>query len=493
MRSEPIKVASLVAGKDADLLKGKSLPILYLFSGAFAVLAVYSLPFVLSRLRQDPFPYVAVSDEKIYLARVADAYRGGTLRNPYLAEYQHAEQFMPELGERLLASVAHAAGVAPLRVVAVSRVLFPICIYLILWSLARALEIEPRLAMLAAMLPPLAPTISWLGAPVMDALFERYFRAISPGLYVLLLALALRTMLWAWQETSWRAAVLAGVSLGVLFYTPPYYWSFTFLATVWLAIIARGRQRTAMLIPIAMALLLACPSLAGTLHRARAADVQAVLVRQELLTPGRTPDAGAPRIFLVGVLMILAVWLGRRALGATARFLLPFLCVGTFLTVQNVVTNRHLQSNHWVECLIPVWALAAVALLQLRGRAVSPTWQCSLAVILFAGAMAVQTGAFLAWERWQKESPEFWALDARMPRTLLWLNRNTPANSVVLANPDIMDSLVLFTHNKVYWAAYADQHAIPDREVQARTKSLDWRPGHLPFRVDFFLGTGPEC
>jgi hypothetical protein len=60
-----------------------------------------------------------------------------------------------------------------------------------------------------------------------------------------------------------------------------------------------------------------------------------------------------------------------------------------------------------------------------------------------------------------------------------------------------MDSLPLFTHNKVYWADYASQHVMPEWEVQARTQSLEsWHPdgiAQLPFHADFYLGTGSAC
>jgi hypothetical protein len=173
------------------------------------------------------------------------------------------------------------------------------------------------------------------------------------------------------------------------------------------------------------------------------------------------------------------------------------MCVGTLLMVQNVLTNRHLQGYHWIECLIPVWSLAAVAFLQTSTESFRPVYFMALLAVLLAGAIFTQAMAYVQWEESRKENAEFWVLDARMPRTLTWLNEQTPANSVVIAGPDIMDSLPLFTHNKVYWADYASQHVMPEWEVEARTQSLEsWRPDgavHLPFRADFYLGTGPAC
>jgi len=470
----------------------------WLTLGATVVLLVYMLPFLINRFRQGPFLIVAVEDEEIYLGRVMDAYRGGSLGNPYLAEHQDAPRFMPELAERLLALTAHLTGLDPLLVVAASRVVFPALIYALLWTLARGLGMEPRLAMLAAMLSPLAPTISWLASADSGKGFFRYFRTISPAFYVVLLLLVMRLVQIAWRKAFWWIGLLAGAGLGLLFYaTPVYYWSSAIGGVICLALFTMGRVRVTMLTSILVALIIGFPFFANVLRQEQMPDVQATLARLDLLIPGRSPDIYATRSFVLAVLVLAPVLLWRRRLGESGRFLIPFMCVGTLFMVQNVVTNRHLQGYHWIECLIPVWSLAAVAFLQNSIQSFRSVYFNALISVLAAGAIFLQANGYVRWAESQKEDVEFWSLDALMPRTLNWLNQHTPVNSVVIADPDIMDSLVLFTHNKVYWADYASQHVIPEWEVEARTRSLEsWRPdgaGHLPFRADFHLGTGPAC
>lgn len=479
---------------DGDKASSRS----WLISGALAVLFAYSLPFLVNRTRPGPFLNVAVSDEKIYLARLLDAYRGGSLGNPYLAEHQNAERFMPELAERILAFIAHVTKLGPLAVVAVSRVLFPVLIYALLWSIARGLGMEPRFATLAALLPPLRPTVFWAGIVGHGAGFFRYFRAISPAFYVLLLLAALRVLQLARREALWWTGLLAGASLGLLFYgTPVYYWAFAIGGGTWMALAATGRVRMTLLTSIVAALIIGAPFFVKALRQERVPDLQATLARFDLLTPGRAPDIHVARVFTLAVLVLAPVWLGRRKLGDSGRFLFPFMFLGPLLMIQNLATNRHLQGWHWVDCLIPVWSLAAAAFVRNSDAPFRAGYLIALLTVLVAGAIFRQMTAYRWWAELQKEKPELWALDARMPRTLEWLNRHTPANSVVVAEPDVMDLLVLFTHNKVYWAYYATQHVVPEWEVQARTKSLEsWRPGgvvQLPFRADLYLGTGPTC
>ena len=471
---------------------------LWLISAVLAVLFAYSLPFLLSRARHGPLLNVAFADEKIYLARVMDAYRGGSLGNPYFVEHQNAERYMPELAERLLASIAHVSRVDPLIVVAVSRVLLPLSIYTLLWSIARGLGMDRRLATLAALLPTLRPVIFGAGTISYDAGFFRYFRVISPAFYVLLLLVALRAVEFARKKAVWWIGLLAGATLGLLFYGASlYFWAFAVGGVAWLAVAEEGRVRATLLTSIGAALVIGVPFFVKTLHQEYLPDLQATLGRLGFLTPGRAPDARVSRILILAVPALVCIWLWRRKMGDGGRFLVPFMAVGTVLMIQNVVTNRGLLSFHWVECLIPVWSLAAVALIHGSNIPFRAGYLAALLAVWAAGAFFSQANAYRWWTELERERPEFWALDARMPCTLEWLNRNTPANSVVIASPDVMDSLVIFTHNKVYWAYYGKQHIVSESEVEARWKSLEsWRPAsavRLPFRADFYLGTGRAC
>jgi len=463
------------------------------------VLVAYSLPFLINHLRHGPFLNVAVEDEKIYLARVVDVYRGGSLGNPYLAEHQNAERFMPEVAERLLAFTARVAGLDPLFVVGASRVILPFLIYLLLWNIARSLGMEPRFATLAAMLPPLGPSISWIGSVEPPGTgFFRYFRSISPAFYVVLLMLTLCLVQFAWKKGRWWAGLLSGVGLGLLFYiTPVYYWSFAIAGVIFMALFAAGRVRANMQAAIAAASIVSVPFLVKSLHQKHVPEVQQTLARLDLLIPGRLLDIYVFRTFVLSVVVLVPIWLWRHKLGDTGRFVLPFMCAGTLLMVQNVLTNRHLQGYHWVECLIPVWSLAFVAFFQRFAQSVRPVYFTAFFVAVVVGAFVLQTIAYLRLEESRKEDAEFWVLDARMPQTLEWLNLHTPPGSIVIASADVMDSLVLYTHNNVYWADYASQHVMLDSEVQARTESLEsWHPGSgagLPFATDFYLGTGSVC
>jgi hypothetical protein len=169
---------------------------------ALAVAAVYTLPFVLARGRVDAF----YEDETYYGIRVVDAFRGGDLRNPYLAGHGHAPKYLPELTERALALAARALRVSPLTVLAVSRIVFAVAITLALTYFGTLLGLSPGMAILAGACPALFPPIlTLLQAPGRGQHgFLRLFRIVSPAPHMLLLIIALGCVFAAWKEGRWR-------------------------------------------------------------------------------------------------------------------------------------------------------------------------------------------------------------------------------------------------------------------------------------------------
>src|ERR1043166_2123550 len=92
---------------------------------AVVVAAVHALPLLLNYARHGDLLPAVYRDEEVYLVRIVDAYRGGSLGNPCLAEHQDAPRYLPELAERTVAGAARGIGMAPLPATAATRVLFP--------------------------------------------------------------------------------------------------------------------------------------------------------------------------------------------------------------------------------------------------------------------------------------------------------------------------------------------------------------------------------
>ena len=396
-------------------------------AGSLAVLVVYSLPLLLGFLRTGYLPHLLSTDESIYAVRVLDIYRGGTVASPYLPGHNDAPRFMPELGERALALAARLTRIPPLTVLALSRVVVALLIFFVLWRIAGALDFPPLLALLATLIPVLG-----LSPNALSVHFLRYMRLVSPAIYVLVLLIALYGWLLLWKKPkAGAAAVLAAVTTGALFYTPVYYWSFAALGALVLGIITADASRW-VLSTFVIAVVIGAPALLHSGAIASLPEVQQTLHRLDLLTPGRAPDISVLPRFIAGAVFCVIVWTQRHRAGPDATFLLAFLVPGTLLLVQNAVTNRHAQSYHVVECLIPTGALALCAMIR-HWRFARPALLRAAVIVIVVAALGSHAGAYFRWETDVRRAGLLTRFDAQFPATLTWINAHVPPSAVLLA------------------------------------------------------------
>ena len=469
--------------------------------GIAALIAVlYALPLIQGYCRYRTLIHVFYPDEAYYAARILDASRGGSLGNPYLAGHDEAPRYLPEATERAIALVSRALHFDPLTMLAACRVALPLLLFLALARLGRALGLQDRIAILAAASVPLFPPILTLLQPPGAGRhgFLRLFRSLSPVAHMLLLVLALIALLKVWQRPSIRGAFAAGLLMGVLFYTPIYYWSFAIGGTLLLALIDGKESRRSLFGCVVIALLLGLPQLIHSRQLMSVPEVRETLARWSLMVPGRWPEMDVPRRFVENMAVLGLLWLGRHRLGASGRFLFAFCLAGEVLLIQNAVTNRQIQAFHFMHCLFLMWPLAVALVWQKSGgRTPSVKALASLTAILLLGGTLVQLIAFANWEEWRDETPGLYTLDLVMPRTLRWLNEHTPPGSVIVAPEEVMASLPLFTHNKVYWTRYAGQHVLSDREVERRrmdaARWLENPAQRLRYQADFDLLPRRSC
>src|SRR5690349_16682355 len=143
-------------------MEGRSFRIGMVLLTALVVASVYALPLILVYSRHGALMHVSVVEDAYYGLRVVDASRDGSLGNPYLLEHQDAVRYLPELAERVIGEVATVSGIPVLNVLAMSRIVFPVAIFLLTLQLALNLGLEWRWAVVAAVLPPLAPSVGHL-------------------------------------------------------------------------------------------------------------------------------------------------------------------------------------------------------------------------------------------------------------------------------------------------------------------------------------------
>jgi len=453
-----------------------------------AVLFLYALPVALAFFVDGKLLYAETADDTLYEARVIGLRWSGGLSNPYLSEHQNSQRYMSEIVEQALSYGSLLTGVEPLHLVILSRMLAPSLIFLFVYALGRQLGLHPPFAFLAGLLADLAPSIS------VEPYALRYFRVISPATHVLLFLGTIYGVSAVWRRPSWKTVTLAGSGLGLVLYTPIYYWTCALLGTGLLALFSRGVTRRALLVSLALGLALGSVSLFHFVQLGAQPDVNETLSRLQLMIPGRMPEPGALPRFITGLAMLAVLRWSARYPCKWAQFLVPFCITGTFMLVQNVLTNRQIQSYHMVNCLIPLWMIVAAGVMQ-RWKPENSRILWEVALICVVG-LVVQVSSYRAWQRGVKDDPALFALDQLIPNTISWLNSHSSSGSVVLTRDDsVSSSLPLFTRNRLFTAHYIFQYVISNRELESREEAAKtWRPGkELPYHADYFLGLGSDC
>jgi hypothetical protein len=489
-----------------------------LVGGVTMVALAYGLILGLSLWRTGHFAPVVFPDEKLYIVRTLDAYRGNSLGNPYIAEHESAVQYMPTVGERTLATTANLLRIAPLTIVGLSRMVLPIAIFLLVYCLARHLQMDPGAALVAGLVAVLMPSIKGNPFTTDIPLPLRYFRVISPAFFVLMMLIALRCIHWVCESGRLLACISAGLVCGLLFYTQVYYWTFIGFGVLLLAIRQDSSTRTRLTLVCLLAVGIGLPNLVHLAKIRHNLEVRqtlrraGILVRNDVplppppdlgrIDPSLDPDLTAHDIstlprFVIGMVVCVVVWsLRKRIQPPVVEFVLPFCVAGTLLLEQHIVTGREVQDIHWLGCLIPFWAIAAAATVNSIGWQVRRVTVGIIALVFLSGVVA-QSAAYRTLEICTHDEMEWWDLSRRMPATLKWLNENSEPDTVVISRPAIMDSLPLFTHNRLYFTGVAAQHVISDAEVASRVKSAQqWNSDPripLPYHADFAIQTDIVC
>ncbi len=469
---------------------------------AVLVGSVYALPLVLAYAHYGAWMHVSVEGDTFYSLRVVETARGGSLGNPYLWENQDAVRWLPGLAPAVLGNLSRTSGIPPLAVLAISRVLLPLAIFLLTYRLALELHLAPWLALVAASAPPLAPSVGHLfpdDGPAQGTGFLRYFRTISPPADVAFFLLALVLLNQAWKRGArvgpW--ILVAGAGLGLLAETPMFYWTVAFTGVATLAIVSPPAQRGTTLLVFLTGIVLASTSIYHSLQVFGDPDVQAALRRESQMVLQRAVETGALLRFAASWPPILGLWIFRKKFPQAAVFLLPFLVPSAFFFLQSLVTSREVEAYHWANPLIPLWCLGLAFGAQALWPRLDTARFALFGIGILAAAGAILQGAsFKTWETIREKDPEFYSLDLRMPQTLAWLEERTSPESVVLSSDEIMTALPLFTHNRVFGADRAFFYAVSDSDAILRTHyeaegpPLFRRPP--PFRADYYLGHGPD-
>jgi hypothetical protein len=268
-----------------------------------------------------------------------------------------------------------------------------------------------------------------------------------------------------WDESSknrrwWGAA--AGIALGLSFYT--YFFAYSFIALfsvfllIWFACRKQWQQALRMVYVGGIALVVAIPFFWNFYVATHSAFYQSVVGRL-----GGVVDHTF--VFSRIILLAAVVWiLFRKKFVSSAQvFFGIFLLTAFFVTEQQVLTGHVIPQYshyHWYYVAPMLGAFLCLVLLRVA-RGFPRRMYIGTAVMMFV--LFSWSAVLFQWRSYEAQLPSVLS-DQRYSGVLSWLNRETPKDSVVLANENLSELTVAYTHDNVYTISnFADSLISVDR------------------------------
>jgi hypothetical protein len=491
---------------------------------ALAISAVYGLPQLLYFADGHPDALIHTTDESPYFARVQEVMDGHwRVSDPYLWETKTRPAIVPYAPELLLGSIGKALGLDIDTLVILVRSIAPASLAIAIMWFAFLVTQSVGWSILSAAVVLLEPgsyysqpfhyLTSLVGSPDSSRLQLLYQRFHNPVVLLIPCVLALAGIFRALHTQQRSAIYLAGMLLGLNFYTQVFYWTFLYAGLcVLLVIERRNRERVRVVFWVAL-LGLAWGSLAlvDQVLRTQAMEGQDLLTRGGLLVQTRAPINLLPKAFLLAT---IAFALFTRPRDLAYKWLLSCLAGGYVLLNQNLITGREIQNYHfnYANAVVLIVAMA----LWMRHAAITMErrpighWKyagvaLTVAVVwLLGNALTLQANAYRrhisATTTDEGKYPS--NLKAEFRETLDWIRTNTPVDAVFLADPNLSFVIPIYTGGNVFlnplqrdhaasalseealferWVIYLKVHGTTSPEVFEQVKRLSASP---------FLGWG---
>jgi hypothetical protein len=311
-----------------------------------------------------------------------------------------------------------------------------------------------------------------------------FIRSPSPQVNFFFVEFALYALIRFVKNAPYRWHVL-GVSLGILFYVYPYYWTFMYgvVGMFFLLSFARKELRP-MSLPLFCALtigtIIGLPVLLQTLGSHSSEYTETLLRLGQIRS--RTPAGFASIAMCLSLISFLALCMWR--ITALRRDIVMWLfasaSLGALFASNNQIvlgTNLEYSSHYFLPVAYLIFLAFAYTCLQilkiLPARHYSYVWKGILIMTIFATAL----GGALDILRRVQPNPELLA-NQRYAPILAWLRTNTPKDSVVLTDEVLSSFIPAYTDDRIFYSRNANLHVMSDKEAWTRFL-LEYRGVHL--------------
>lgn len=416
-------------------------------------------------------------ETRLYGAQAREVYEGHLLSaDAHLAEYKNLPQASFILPPLFAGSLARLTGSLQKSFV-INDFLLPPLIFLFVYLLLFELTAEPLISILGGVLLLTANRLFLFLPPLTfkmaEALWEifmvsgkeieflEFSRFPYPQFAFFLLILHLYSLLLALRKKSLFLNFLSAVTLGLLFYTYFYYWTFALVGEIILFFFLLSKknfnQVKTLSLVVLVALSLSIPFWISFL-KFHSLPVSKDILERVGLELGKVRNVVRTVQYSIFTLFFFALVKKKKI---AFFFFLAFLLGGIILLNLQLLTGWTIQSWHWtVRVLNPLSILILVYLFHqiltqnysqprleklknfLKSR-YSPLLIILIALFLFR-ALALQ---FVS----ARNTYQSYTLPKTTLEAFAWLDKNTPLDSVIITPSfETISQVPVFTHNNVF-------------------------------------------
>jgi len=428
---------------------------------------------------------MATGDEGAYLAQVREVQDGHLASaNPYFKEGKNDPYLFQPLGPAIVAILGKIFFLDFKNTVLLSRFLFPLLSFLVIYGFVKAVSKEKPLALASASMVVLGSILlSRVG--IIDLLtgisprlaFLIFTRPVVPPISALFFFGFLLAFWLFLERKKWRWGILSAVILGLSFYLYFYNWTFlyVFLGILLLIFLAQKKWQDAKQVGIiiGIGIIIAIPYFLNfyeaTLHP------NFLQASQRFgLAATRTPTVG----FLIPFLFIIFLALFPKENKDRFWFFLALILTPFVVLNQQVITGKVLINDHYhwyfhTPLAIIVLLIIFFYWLQRLNFSVSKRFFAILLIIasIYAG-LFIQRASYLA----NRENSLY---QQRYGPIMDWLNGNSKNDEVVFANDDISHFVVTYTPLYVFSHSTAKFSLAASEDRLTNSTFLFYRLGGL--------------
>ena len=412
--------------------------------------------------------------ETHYVARVQEVYDGHLfLGSTYFWEGKNQPYLPPPFLEIATAYLGKILGMNAVQINIFAKFFFGFLLSFLLYFFVLELFGDKYLALMSSALTLLAPSLlsssdmrsvfSW---EIKNLEFLRYARPLNPAFSSLLLFGYLLSLYRLLKSSQIRYLFFCAVFLGLSFYAYFYFWTYLFLANglfvLWFIYKNNWPEVKKIILISAGSLLIALPYLIHTVGLSAFSGYQETSERLGFFI-SRSLTVSKLAVFTV-FFIIFAFY--KKLLSFNPFFIIAFTA-SIFVINHQIITGVNIQNDHYHWYVItPLAGIALISTFYFYIKSILDKKFFPFVIIVclaffFLTGIIVQAKSYFSLR-------EITILNQRYAPILKWLNGNTFLDSVVFADGKFSELIPAYTHNNVYYSAYAPYYLNSREDLENR-------------------------